>query len=779
MHHNKHNFLLVLAYFVVAFALSIGVAHAQILAGNDVSLQEIVLKLQEQIKTLQAQITELKTQVKFQEEELNAVKIELRISRSLYKGVDGDDVKELQAFLKQFPDIYPEGLVTGFFGSLTEEAVRRFQEKHYIETIGIVGPKTLSKIQEIFSTQRSATPSGTIPASPAQPMGHTGTTTVPAIPAQPPAHESATSSLPAETPTSETAITSPSSVTLPAGWPSITLEEQPFIKGRVLLITIATSTSSGIQNFQIVQQNGSPYSGNLSGCPKQYSNKVSFSTYEGLTAVIKTCNGKTYDYKFVLLSNGTYTGTTAVFTEIVSTPSTTATTTVTTIAGSSTTSTQTQTTTSTQTSASTPSTTTTATTSTTTTSTASSTSSTTGITDTIAPTISNVQATNITETSATITWSTNEASDSQVEYGLTDSYGSNMPTEVSFVTSHSIALIDLASSALYHYRVKSKDAAGNMTTSGDYMFTTLTPPPPPASTAITPAITQIGTLTGLKNPAGIGIHPSTGKIYVADYHNDHVKVFDSQYKQVQIIGSSRGSADGLFSEPWDIAFDSSGKIFVSDTNNTRVQVFDINGNFLYKFSVEQSYQGLAINSQGDVYGSGNAVKVFDTQGNSKFSISTGSSYYPRNIAIDKNDQVYFSNWGGGSYTRSITINTSTGSKLSEIPLSYDPLFIDMDDSSRIWVADLSAGKVHVYDSTGTSLTEFAIPGAHGLEISGTTLYVSSYYDNVVRVYSIGQANISKIEIGKSNLASILESISRILKTLEQLRIGTGKAIHGG
>ena len=45
--------------------------------------------------------------------------------------------------------------------------------------------------------------------------------------------------------------------------------------------------------------------------------------------------------------------------------------------------------------------------------------------DTTAPTISARTATNITSSSATITWTTNEAATSQVDYGLTTSYGSD------------------------------------------------------------------------------------------------------------------------------------------------------------------------------------------------------------------------------------------------------------------------------------------------------------------------------------------------------------------
>ena len=39
------------------------------------------------------------------------------------------------------------------------------------------------------------------------------------------------------------------------------------------------------------------------------------------------------------------------------------------------------------------------------------------------------------------------------------------------VTSHSQGLSGLTGSTLYHYRVKSKDAAGNPAVSGDFTFT--------------------------------------------------------------------------------------------------------------------------------------------------------------------------------------------------------------------------------------------------------------------------------------------------------------------
>ena len=93
-------------------------------------------------------------------------------------------------------------------------------------------------------------------------------------------------------------------------------------------------------------------------------------------------------------------------------------------------------------------------------------------TDTTAPTITAVTATLITSSGATIGWTTNENSDSQVEYGLTTSYGSQTTLNTLKVTSHSQAISGLSVNTVYHYRVKSRDAAGNLATSGDYTFTT-------------------------------------------------------------------------------------------------------------------------------------------------------------------------------------------------------------------------------------------------------------------------------------------------------------------
>jgi hypothetical protein len=128
-----------------------------------------------------------------------------------------------------------------------------------------------------------------------------------------------------------------------------------------------------------------------------------------------------------------------------------------------------------------------------------------GTPDTVGPMIGAVQATSITTTSATVTWTTNEAADRQVEYGTTG-YGSAAPATpgTPLATSHSVPLSGLTPNTLYHYRVKSRDAAGNLTTSDDLTFTTAAPdttPPAIGAVQATSITTTSATVSWTTNEA--------------------------------------------------------------------------------------------------------------------------------------------------------------------------------------------------------------------------------------------------------------------------------------
>ncbi len=79
-----------------------------------------------------------------------------RFQQNLFRGVRNQDVTNLQELLKGLPNIYPEGLVTGFYGELTEKAVSRFQAHYDISPIGMVGPETRLRLNTLLASRRMA-----------------------------------------------------------------------------------------------------------------------------------------------------------------------------------------------------------------------------------------------------------------------------------------------------------------------------------------------------------------------------------------------------------------------------------------------------------------------------------------------------------------------------------------------------------------------------------------------------------------------------------------------
>lgn len=110
---------------------------------------------EEIIKALLLQIEKLKSQIALMQDQLLAMgkitNVCSVISDNLFMGVSSLQVKCLQEFLKnQGLNIYPQGIVSGYFGNLTKMAVIKFQEKHNIPATGFVGVLTKAKINQML-----------------------------------------------------------------------------------------------------------------------------------------------------------------------------------------------------------------------------------------------------------------------------------------------------------------------------------------------------------------------------------------------------------------------------------------------------------------------------------------------------------------------------------------------------------------------------------------------------------------------------------------------------
>ncbi|MDY6984091.1 MAG: hypothetical protein SV422_13485, partial [Pseudomonadota bacterium] len=87
----------------------------------------------------------------------------------------------------------------------------------------------------------------------------------------------------------------------------------------------------------------------------------------------------------------------------------------------------------------------------------------------------NIRVTSTGTNRVKITWTTSEPAQQRVEYGMTDAYQYVTSINMNYATQHAVELSGLSAGNTYHYRVRARDAAGNIATSPDFTVT-FTPP---------------------------------------------------------------------------------------------------------------------------------------------------------------------------------------------------------------------------------------------------------------------------------------------------------------
>lgn len=102
------------------------------------------------IEDMLAQIQTLMLQIENLQKQLGTVKSEVKsiIKDGLEEGMTDEDIKKIQEILATDESIYPEGRITGYFGPLTKEAVKRFQKRHELEITGEINDETRELLEE-------------------------------------------------------------------------------------------------------------------------------------------------------------------------------------------------------------------------------------------------------------------------------------------------------------------------------------------------------------------------------------------------------------------------------------------------------------------------------------------------------------------------------------------------------------------------------------------------------------------------------------------------------
>ena len=205
---------------------------------------------------------------------------------------------------------------------------------------------------------------------------------------------------------------------------------------------------------------------------------------------------------------------------------------------------------------------------------------------------------------------------------------------------------------------------------------------------------------------------STGRIFISDPAAPRIHATDSSGNTLFFFGT-RGTGDGQFMVPNNIAIDSQDRVVITDLILSRIQVFDSNGNFLFKFGVPSPIKaGITTDSNNRIIASdvtNSQILVYDSVGNSLFSFPVNR---PNAVVTDSQDRIIV------SVNHQVLVYDSAGNFLFNFgsPGSGDgqlssPLGLAVDSFDNIIVADENNNRIAVFDSAGTFLLNFGSSGS--------------------------------------------------------------------
>ena len=169
-------------------------------------------------------------------------------------------------------------------------------------------------------------------------------------------------------------------------------------------------------------------------------------------------------------------------------------------------------------------------------------------------------------------------------------------------------------------------------------------------------------------PAGIVISPITGQVHIADCYNHRIQVLNPDLTFSHSFGK-KGSANGQFNKPGDVAIDSQGLVYVTDSDNHRIRKFTPNGRFVAQFGSYGSGSG-QLNSPWSI--------TIDTAGTGLVYVSEAGNH---RVSVFTSDGVFVS---------------SFGRKGSNIDQFNSPRGLRFDKKGFLYVCDANNKRLVIY-----------------------------------------------------------------------------------
>ena len=247
----------------------------------------------------------------------------------------------------------------------------------------------------------------------------------------------------------------------------------------------------------------------------------------------------------------------------------------------------------------------------------------------------------------------------------------------------------------------------------------------------------------LRNPQGVAVDPATGDIYVADFGNGRVQIFDPSLRNT-------GNITGGLRTPAGVAVDgATGTVYVTDLSGNRVAAFDAAGNPLPGITggLDGPY-GVAVDgSTGDVYVANtgnNRVLVFDSDLNHTGTITgtaTDPFDYPAGVAVDgTTGTVYVAD----PFRNRVTAFERDGTRIGDLAGDFNnPYGVATDGAGNVYVANTVDDRIAVFDSARDRIATLSAPldDPYGVAVDDNTgtLYAASSNSHYAHAFNITHA----------------------------------------
>jgi hypothetical protein len=214
-------------------------------------------------------------------------------------------------------------------------------------------------------------------------------------------------------------------------------------------------------------------------------------------------------------------------------------------------------------------------------------------------------------------------------------------------------------------------------------------------TAANPTTMLVG--SGLNYPYGVAVD-SGGNVYIADAHNNAIKVWSATAQTVSTLVSS-----GL-SSPAGVAVDSLGNVYIADSGNNAIKKLSAGTQTVTTLVSIQSPSGVAVDSSGNVYftDANNSLMEWSAAIQATGPLVNSGLEYPEGVAVDSSGNVYIIDNGA---IKEWSAETRTVSTL----LNYGVCGVAVDGSGNIYFSGggnvdkrLAATMAFSWASSGTN-----------------------------------------------------------------------------